>query len=90
MSDVLTKEEALYIEVNHRSGGSLAPGLLAIVDRLVSEVAILRARNEKLEAVAKAATEFREAYQLYIDDEDGELPDTGPGLDAALAALNQP
>lgn len=54
-----------------------------------AELKHLRARNELLERVAKAAQEFRQAFLVYIDDDDAELPDTGPTLDDALSALNQ-
>jgi hypothetical protein len=57
VSDVLTKEERGLVEKVRATQVSGDHCWVVIIDRLVAEVDRLRARNEKLERVAKAVDE---------------------------------
>lgn len=75
-----TAREAMKYQRECSYKSSMDEQEIAAVESICREV-------EAMQKVVEAAAKFRDAYQVYIDSEDAELPDTGPELDDALSAL---
>jgi len=88
-NEVLSQEEAAFVEERRVCPRFPEDRWAAIVSRLVSRIESDAARSAALRRVAEEAALFRAAYRFYIDDEDVELPDSGHRLDAALADLDR-
>ena len=71
---------------DHMTRGEWRDQIIAIFDRLFAEVTRLRARNDRLEAVAKAASESRCCRDSALDGHDCGRAD----IKAAIVALETP